>query len=391
MVPDELAVHLAVTHSDVGKQVLDPFCGSGRLLMAAAARGAECVGFDINPLACLLTEAKSARVCATSIAEITAEASRRPVAKGKAQPIILRGNRQVAWYSDQVAVELQQILRWINSLGLGGSERLVVAAALSAAARDSSWCRKNGWKLHRLSVNARESHRRSAWTSFVTRLQYYVNNAESIPLKGTVGVTNRSITALATGGEILINDAQYDLILTSPPYGDSKTTVQYGAASALCLDVVSRISGLESFYADGSNIDSKCLGSRRRDLEHREIDFRKYWPGDRENEAHGRVQLFLDDFAIGCEAMDRLLKPGGVAILIVGRRCAGGLRLDLDRFAIDKFGQQGIKIVASDTRSLVTKRLPKQINRYARSRSDDRRKLGTIQTMSEEIVLTFRK
>jgi hypothetical protein len=43
--------------------------------------------------------------------------------------------------------------------------------------------------------------------------------------------------------------------MTSPPYGDSRTTVQYGAASALCLSVVSRLCGLEQLGMLGREID----------------------------------------------------------------------------------------------------------------------------------------
>jgi site-specific DNA-methyltransferase (cytosine-N4-specific) len=53
-------------------------------------------------------------------------------------------------------------------------------------------------------------------------------------------------------------DGMFDHVLTSPPYGDSNTTVQYGAASGICLDVVTRISGLEAFFVAGSRIDSAC-------------------------------------------------------------------------------------------------------------------------------------
>jgi DNA modification methylase len=39
--------------------VLDPFCGSGGVLVEARLAGLNSVGIDINPLACLLAEVKS--------------------------------------------------------------------------------------------------------------------------------------------------------------------------------------------------------------------------------------------------------------------------------------------------------------------------------------------
>ena len=62
MVADDLAVALAGKHVKPGYKVLDPFCGSGRLLVAGANVPGEFVGIDANPLACLITMAKTAAV-----------------------------------------------------------------------------------------------------------------------------------------------------------------------------------------------------------------------------------------------------------------------------------------------------------------------------------------
>src|SRR6266540_1186769 len=58
MIADRVAIELAERFVTVGDRVLDPFCGTGRTVIAAAARGAECVGVDVNPLAVLLVRAK---------------------------------------------------------------------------------------------------------------------------------------------------------------------------------------------------------------------------------------------------------------------------------------------------------------------------------------------
>jgi SAM-dependent methyltransferase len=45
-----------------GDTVLDPFCGSGTLLLAAAAEGRHSIGVDVDPLAVLLTKVKTHRL-----------------------------------------------------------------------------------------------------------------------------------------------------------------------------------------------------------------------------------------------------------------------------------------------------------------------------------------
>ena len=47
--------------------VLDPFCGSGTVLLEAALRGHLAIGVDVNPLARLLSRVKTTRLHAPSL------------------------------------------------------------------------------------------------------------------------------------------------------------------------------------------------------------------------------------------------------------------------------------------------------------------------------------
>ena len=142
------------------------------------------------------------------------------------------------------------------------AETLVAAVALSAATRDAAWIRKSGWKLHRMDELARTTHTPSAWSCFIRRLDHYVRHAGEAPLTGSVEVKLGAFTA----SQELEN--RYDVVLTSPPYGDSKTTVQYGATSGICLDVVTRLPGLEYLQRPRGQIDRDCLGSCRNLVSH---------------------------------------------------------------------------------------------------------------------------
>ncbi len=194
MVADDLAQSVAAATVRPGMRVLDPFCGSGRLLMAASALGANSYGFDVNPLAGLITEAKAADVLPATIGKLAQHAAAASRSMRPCDPLRLRCSN-LAWFSEAVGVDLAQIVEWLTQAPLGRAETLVAAVALSAATRDAAWIRKSGWKLHRMDESTRNVHSASAWSSFIRRLNLYARHAGENPLIGSVKVTHGAFTA----------------------------------------------------------------------------------------------------------------------------------------------------------------------------------------------------
>ena len=188
MVEDGLAVELAQRYVTTGSRVLDPFCGSGRLLVAGAASPGQFLGIDVNPLACLVARAKTVRVSGTTMTHIISDL-RFAKSRHGYQDICWRERRKVDWYSDAAKHELSQIVGWINSLDLDEAEKIVAAVALSRAARNASYCRNGRWKLHRMTKMQRATYTCSAWEAFGKALQYYVDaTCSRSPLMGRIDI-----------------------------------------------------------------------------------------------------------------------------------------------------------------------------------------------------------
>ena len=85
------------------------------------------------------------------------------------------------------------------------------------------------------------------------------------------------------------------------------------------------------------------------------------------------------------------LKPGGIAVIIVGQRSTGGYRLKLDKFTVDRFEALGMRTISIEERRLREKHLPQKINRYGRCASANLRAKGVTRTMSSETILAFQK
>lgn len=391
MVADELALDLVHRYVPDGATVLDPFCGSGRLLAAAESATVR-VGADTNPLAWLLTMAKLSNPDHRIIGNIVQDMALAKHTVPTGMPL-MTPERQVEWFTPEIRHELGRVVAWINCLRLADPERYLVAAALSATVREVSFARQSGWKLHRRTAAERERFSACPWERLERRLRYCeaeVRRAGCILGRSHVALT--SVASLRSHEHPVRALGPYGVVLTSPPYGDSRTTVQYGAASALCLSVVARIDGLQQLAATGGEIDGRCLGGHAAAKEHREpIDLSRYWAGAREGSTAHIVARFLSQYSEACDVIADCLCPGGTAVLVVGRRSTGGRRVRLDDFTVDRLQARGVELVGRTTRSLRQKRVPRHINRFGRSASPEMRERGGVVTMSSEITLVLRK
>lgn len=390
MVPDELALSLVNKFVPPNASVLDPFCGSGRLL-AAATEASLRVGIDTNPLAWLLTQAKFAKADPRKVRAIIAEMA---LAKQRAaKPGVLVGptERKVQWFSKSVIEELSRIVLWLNSLDLSKNESLLVAAALSAAVRDVSFAREQGWKLHRLDAKSRRKFRPCPWDRLEKRLTYCLNelSKQSSPLGGRTVVKLGDSRALARREESPVAKyGPFDVVLTSPPYGDSRSTVQYGAASSLCLSIVSHLKGFDHLRSSGGSIDSGCLGGA---TIHRKpwFSLKPYWSGSDQSPHAASVSKFLGDYDAVCDGLADHLSPDGKAIFVVARRSTGGYRLKLDEFTVDCFSRRGFTLLSREERPLSHKRTPRLINRFGRDATRQNSASALVPTMNSEIVVVM--
>lgn len=390
MVADELALALVEKYVPPKSRVLDPFCGSGRLLAAVADADLR-VGVDANPLAWLLTKTKLASIDNGKIQKTLDSIDAVRLRKPPAQLLNLASDRKVPWFSAKANRDLASLINWINELGLEEPELLLMASVLSATTREVSYARQGGWKLHRLDADSRALLDVSAWDCFKRRLTYCLNTlSSSIPLQGSSFVEIGDSSDRSTISSISINHGLFDVVITSPPYGDSLTTVQYGAASSLTLEAVSYIKGFEHIAYAGKTIDNTCLGGGS-PLTNIHENIKAYWAGSMKSSTALYVAKFLLDYDMFCQNVADSLKVGGKAILVVGRRSTGGFRLKLDKYTIDRLEKRGFRLLCSEERSLCNKRFPSKINRFARSQSESKRDKGNVVTMKSEIILVMEK
>jgi site-specific DNA-methyltransferase (cytosine-N4-specific) len=383
MIANDLAIELARRYVTAGDVVLDPFCGTGRTLLAAEAAGASVVvGLDVNPLATMIASAKFAVVSTERMVDFV---SRRPTV---AKRSLNFETRKVSWFAKRAKVELTSIIEAVNSTGqLSSEDRLLIAAALSSTARHVSFCRNDRWKLHRVSMATR---RRTVDTFayFRRRIEVAVSEIERRggAKRASARFLNVNCCQLASGLAHHDVPSSFDVVMTSPPYGDSISTVQYGGISSICLDVIQHLAGIVLEHRTGRAIDLDCLGGHQantRDVE----DIRRFWAGGRENAQRSRVLSFLEDMETACAQISEVVKPGGLAIFVVGRRITGGFRLKLDAFVAEAMGSRGFRLESAWRRPIGSKRLPSVINSRGHAMSGSSR----VPTMKSEYIVVLRR
>jgi site-specific DNA-methyltransferase (cytosine-N4-specific) len=379
MIADDFALRAAMRYVKEGSVVLDPFCGTGRTLYAAASFGAECFGIDINPVAVMIAQAKNVRAIPVmpelALLKRSYENSR----------FSLQPGRKVKWFSKPVERELNWIIAWINSLSVELNVRVALACVLSATVREVSFCRKRQWKLHRMSARARCGFRPSALKVFKRRLEGVAGDLNKATLGGNVTIAKGDACKLRRVVKDHALPDSYDVIFTSPPYGDSRSTVGYGGMSSMCLGVLQHIDHLDLAFQSGQAIDSQCLGGKNT-AGRSYRDTNKYWRGSSESREFVRVGAFLQDLASTCKEIAALSHIGTKVILVVSRRCVRRRRLYIDHFLEDELGKHGFQLVENARRCIEGKQTPYVIDRKARCRQADR-----VRTMEHELVLTFDK
>ena len=390
MMPDELVTSLVEKYG--GDRVLDPFCGTGRVCVAVAEAGGVAVGVDVNPLGILISRAKGHSDSTDNLDDVFDEllGRRRSGDLFGCGTIDPHAGRKVEWFGQQAARELSEIARGIDVKLRPWSTRLLLAAVLSATAREVSFARRDQWKLHRLKAEARASVRQDAWNVYGRRLRNaWREITNQNDLAGTCTFTlgeAREAPAVVNGA---LGGGLVDAVITSPPYGDSQSTVQYGGMSSLCLGVVAGIRGFREYRIVGTEVDRVGLGGRvRLDAADAKQMVGGYWAGGAKNGRCRSAAAYLQDLRVGLRSSAQCLRPGGLFVTVVARRLIGGWRLRTDEFVDDTLKGMGFTRVDRKRRRIGAKVTPPMVNRMARGSGG----LGRVRvrTMREEWILVHK-
>jgi len=281
--------------------VLDPFCGSGTVVLEAYLAGRPAVGVDLNPLALRIAEVKTDRRVAASRArflERVTAAATASEARVRARVAVRAplSPAEARWYDPHVLKELAGLREEIVACTEERDRRAMEVVLSSIVVKFSR---------QRADTDEREVQKRIR-KGLVT--EFFVRKANELVERWEA--LEASLPPDARPPRLVLGDAlelrrvlgkrlRTDLIISSPPYGG---TYDYDRHHARRLPWL----GL-----DASELTRREIGARRRLGEAPDAAAR--W------DAELRAML---------ASMQRLVREGGLVVLLVGDGEVGGKRVE---------------------------------------------------------------
>ncbi|CAK0771124.1 Site-specific DNA-methyltransferase (cytosine-N(4)-specific) [Gammaproteobacteria bacterium] len=360
-------------------KLLDPYCGSG----SSFASGLECgitnmFGFDVNPMAILISKVKFTKLPINLILETKAKL-RDAVYEFVKNEKNLRKLRTPKitnidfWFSKNVSQNLTIIRHFILQIEDENLKRFFLLP-FSETVRDCSFTRNNEFKLYKMKSEDILDFNPDVFGVYFKKLNDTIFIYSTFYFPKLVTTPNVDVQC----SKFQMSENNFDIVLTSPPYGDSRTTVAYGQFSALSnewtgIDYARRIDAMLMGGTKSKQLLSKGLIA----------DYISAIAKEDNNRAL-EVSSFYNDLSVSIKEVAQSVKKGGKIIYVVGNRTVKNIQLPTDQFVAEMFEENGFNHLITYERALSSKAMP--------SRNSPTNEVGkTTNTMLYEYIVVSEK
>lgn len=358
------------------RNLVDPFAGSGTLVVEGMCEGLNVTAYDVNPLAVLLCRAKS-EIFDTKALRKSAAAVLAAISKDKRRKHEVNFPNRLKWFRATAITQLSRIRRAIRAVDHIPTRRFLWVA-LAETVRTSSNSRTSTYKLH---IRTQEQIERlaSPQATFARVLMRNLDAHEefcaSLVTRERLSRPRRYVGKLTVElhDSRLPDQRRHDILISSPPYGDNITTVPYGQNAYLPLqwidlDDIEEGLSLSDCLRTTYEIDNRSLGGARRrgplekmyaSVLSRSKSLRKTVhalqsePRDRA----ARVLSFVNDLDTALESAAAAMRPNGYLIWTLGNRRVGNREVPLHSILRELLTCYGCSLVTSIDRRIPTKRM----------------------------------
>jgi hypothetical protein len=375
--------------------MIDPYMGSSTSIIISMKHGLNCFGQDINPLSVLLSKVKTQSFDTEKYSKSYSVLISK-VKQDLSNIIEIDFPNINKWFPIEIQIELSKLRRAIQSFD-DLEIRQFFWIALAETIRITSNDRTSTYKLHQRPISEIENRKLSPILEFdkiakrsLSDLVIFRTELES---KGLIsnGRYNSVRVCWGDSSKEINSCLKYNLLVSSPPYGDNHTTVTYGQHAYLPLqwiDLADIDENIDSrFLKTTQEIDRISLGGR---IEHNIIanknalfekteTLRSFYNSFRPEEQKKlfKTIVFINDFDNSLDRILEKLDKNAYLIWTIGNRHVAKKELRNDQILRELLENKGIIYISEIEREILNKRMP--------SRN------SISKTMSEEKILIFRK
>ncbi len=358
MIP-QVARRILDNYARKSKVLFDPFCGTGTSLVEANLRGMNALGTDINPLARLIAITKTTKIDIQVLDLFLHDFMNYVFTLNfqveKMKSVVIPQIKNIDfWFSKSVQQKLAVLLDYIEYIN-NTSIKNFFNVAFSETIRETSFIKKGEFKLVR-KKNFREIENPDVFGIMIYKLSR--NKKGLIEFENSCkNDSHTSVYSFNTVHSIpseIIPRESVDMIVTSPPYGDSRTTVAYGQYSRLANEWLG--------YKEANQIDNILMGGERRKHNHifkSEVLNDVILTIQRHDKDRVRdVISFYEDYEQSISQVSTTLKKGAFACYVVGNRTVKGVNIPTDEITSQLFEENNFTHIETIVRNIPNKRMP---------------------------------
>jgi site-specific DNA-methyltransferase (cytosine-N4-specific) len=382
MIP-HVANRLISRYGTNARLLFDPYCGTGTSLVEANLKNINAVGTDLNPLARLIARAKTTKIDMQILDLYLKDFNDYLFSimfDIKKINVVIPSVRNIDyWFSQSVKEKLALIKNFIQNIS-DNSTSDFFKVAFSETVRESSWTRNGEFKMFRMTEEQMQKFNPDVFGLIQNKLSRNKKGLKELTEKNS----NRAVSKIFDFNTVEriehIENGSIDIIVTSPPYGDSRTTVAYGQFSRLAnewLDI-----------ENATQIDNKLMGGKiykeKCSFDSDLLNQAVHKIAEEDEKRAKEVTAFYHDYQKSVENVAKTVKKSGYACYVVGNRKVKGVVLPTDEITKFLFENQCFEHIETVIRNIPNKRMPsKNSPTNIAGKSDT--------TMNNEYIVVMRK
>ena len=350
MIP-QIANRLILSYSDENDVVLDPFCGSGTVLLESKLLKRSAIGIDINPLAILISKVKSRQLNNLNYDFLESFLEKIKKSKySKVMEIFLPEFKNLSYWFTKKSIQDLLIIKYnLKNLKILQSKLDFLLLCFSKTINDVSKGKFDGSSTHlrknlkNFLPNTIEIFEKNLKNQFEMFKDF--NEMKEFSNAWVIPGDSRFIT--------LRNDS-IDCIITSPPYGEEENTIGYMRWTKFSL-----------YWLDFSPLEllkykKRVLGTVLKNAEYYSSKLLNNFITnlDISQKRISYLNSFYKDYLLCFKELFRVLKSKKYCCIVIGNRTISKKPLFMDELTLEIADKVGFKHINTFYREIPTKTIP---------------------------------